>query len=170
MASALAAAAAAAAAAGIYVHPISDATIVKMHKEKHEGACDETWPTFVLHAENFCDEIDALYCLTLDPITRANQLITLGHPQVHIDINQNRVFSFFVHGTAHYAGVEIEDVGRGSPNSGSNLFAVLCLRHNPGDGPARVSKKEALTFYCQTSFTHDSFNSVFTTFTNSVTL
>ena len=44
-----------------YVHPVSDTTVSKIHKEKHEGACDETWPSFVLQAENYADEIDALY-------------------------------------------------------------------------------------------------------------
>ena len=110
------AAAAAAAGFAVYVHPITDATVAKMHKEKHDGGTDDTWPPFVLQAENYLDEIEALYCLTIDPITRANQILALGHVLPRVTIDQNRTFSFLVQATAHYAGVEIADNGRGTPN------------------------------------------------------
>mmetsp|Transcript_62039 Transcript_62039/g.128372 ORF Transcript_62039/g.128372 Transcript_62039/m.128372 type:complete len:203 (-) Transcript_62039:447-1055(-) len=118
----MAAAGPAAAAVVPYVHPISDAVVLKAHKEKHEGASDETWPPFVLQAENYAEEIDALYCLTCDPITRQNQINAMGYPAARVVIDQSRIFNFLVHATAHYARVEIADVGRGTIDAGSRLF------------------------------------------------
>jgi len=157
----MAAAGPAAAAVVPYVHPISDAVVLKAHKEKHEGASDETWPPFVLQAENYAEEIDALYCLTRDPITRQNQINAMGYPAARVAIDQSRIFNFLVHAVAHYASVEISDVGRGTADAGSRLFDALCHRHQPSDAPARVSKKETLTMYCQTQFSHDNFDAFF---------
>jgi len=151
----------AAAAAVPFVHPISDAAVLKAHKEKHEGASDETWAPFVLQAENYAEEIDALYCLTRDPITRANQINAMGYPAARVAIDQSRIFNFLVHAVAHYAGVEIADVGRGTPDAGSRLFDALCRRHQPDDAAARISKKETLNLYASTQFSHDTFDAYF---------
>ena len=144
-----------------YVHPIPDSVFLKMHQPRHDDAKDETWPSFALLADNFIGNIQASYIQTRDPVTRGNQIGALGFPLARVIIDNDRVYSFLVSATAHYAATDIMEIPRGSPHCGSILWNALCLRHRSETGGARVSKKEDLTHFVLNGFEHSKFKRYF---------
>eukprot|EP00961_Rhodomonas_salina_P290817 3929842-Rhodomonas_salina.1 len=70
-------AAAAAAAAAVFVHPISDRDVAKIHCPKHDGS-DTTWQSFAYEVEDYADDIDAGYVLEMG----GNLIDVLGHVPV----------------------------------------------------------------------------------------
>jgi len=149
-----------------FVHPIPDHVYLRMHKDKHEEGKDETWKAFTRLAGTYADELQASYVLTRDPITRGNQIAALGYVQARIDTDQARIYNYLVNATAHYASAEIDAVDRGTPDCGSRLWDLLCLRHRAEDASTRIAKKEELEHFALNGFKHDEFEVYFDTLAN----